>query len=443
MFSFIDSANKTKSVIYLLMILLITIWVGFALWYLMIWAQYNNLNIESENTQSNIEKEYNKASEIDFEANTNKWSEVIDFEMLWSGYIIYKGNIYQNWKIVTNDVANFSVINEVYSQDSKWIYAWWRINNSINKNKFELLNKMYAYDDNSIYYYGQKVPITYEGDVTIYDDTFIRVWDKVIFKDKVISWADSESFEIIKSEWTYSELVTTYSKDKNYVYRLGEKISWADPLSFKAITSSISTDKDNIFFKNEVFYWNKLTSIIDRDSLEVVRKSILKDKNWYYIWLFKIEDITNKKIENLRWNYIYDSPYIKSIEFSWKTNIVEWADYESFEVLDEHVAKDKEFVYSKHKKIEYIDVKSFEILDNEYQYSKDKDTIYSYLKPIKWDVDYNSFEVLWNGYAKDKNNLYKLSKIVEWIDSETFEVLDEDIRYFKDKDWVYYGWKKL
>ena len=66
-----------------------------------------------------------------------------------------------------------------------------------------------------------------------------------------------------------------------------------------------------------------------------------------------------------------------------------------------------------------------------------------------WISDLESFEIINEGYAKDKNFVYSYSsysygwvfKKIEWLDSESFEIINEG--YAKDKNFVYYSWEEI
>ncbi len=66
-----------------------------------------------------------------------------------------------------------------------------------------------------------------------------------------------------------------------------------------------------------------------------------------------------------------------------------------------------------------------------------------------WSIDINTFEVLNEKYRKDKNNVYRTHirknmslEIVDWVDSESFKVLDYDssFDYPTPKGYTYF-WK--
>lgn len=115
------------------------------------------------------------------------------------------------------------------------------------------------------------------------------------------------------------------------------------------------------------------------------------------------------------------------------------ANQETFEVLNIFYAKDDKLVYVDGDKVEDIDVNSFEVI--EHGYSKDKNGIYFGEKKVE-GIDANSVEVLGRVYIKDGRNVYYMENKIPLVDSNGFEFIGEN--YFKDlKGNVYYSGKKV
>lgn len=101
-------------------------------------------------------------------------------------------------------------------------------------------------------------------------------------------------------------------------------------------------------------------------------------------------------------------------------NKIKKADPKTFVALNSFVAKDKNNTYYSTRIIDYIDSKTVEIFEDNSSFIKDKDRVYYSLEPIE-GVDIDSFKYLGYGYMKDKNNAYYNGKIIEGADAETFE----------------------
>lgn len=120
--------------------------------------------------------------------------------------------------------------------------------------------------------------------------------------------------------------------------------------------------------------------------------------------------------------------------------------------------KDENFVYygeittreSSLKKLDNIDPNSFELINK--FYSKDKNRVYRLNEYEPWitgvsileDSDPATFKLLQEDgfiYGKDKNNVYYEWKKIQGADTETFQILDYP--YSKDKNNVYYSYEGI
>lgn len=114
------------------------------------------------------------------------------------------------------------------------------------------------------------------------------------------------------------------------------------------------------------------------------------------------------------------------------------ANLETFEVLTEHIAKDKYYIYYEGKKQPKIDTKSFYI---ENGIPKDKNFAYSFdyhLVPLKY-VDAKSYETLANHYesywSRDCKNYYRNEKKVN-VDRASFVLINKWFSKDKNKTYV-------
>lgn len=117
------------------------------------------------------------------------------------------------------------------------------------------------------------------------------------------------------------------------------------------------------------------------------------------------------------------------------------ADGKTFEEIDMHHFKDKNYVYYDNRIIEKADPKTFEYIGNSYY--RDKSNIFYFGKPI--NVDIETFQIIKNShsYAKDKNYVYDGTIITEIKHPDTFEFIDYEYSDFftKDTEYVYAGGK--
>jgi len=120
--------------------------------------------------------------------------------------------------------------------------------------------------------------------------------------------------------------------------------------------------------------------------------------------------------------------YKEGLIFYQNEDWVYGTDIKSFEVLGYGYAKDKNFAYYQDKQIWGSDPKTFEYLDG--RYSRDKNTAYLNDEKLKGS-DPSTFEYLDGGYAKDNNYIYYGNrvdlKITEGINTSNFKVLVNSI----------------
>lgn len=236
----------------------------------------------------------------------------------------------------------------------------------------------------------------------------------------LIEGADLNTFEIISTDYLDSTLdpkqnpTLTYARDKNFLYRVGEKVLDADP-----------------------------------DTLVILGGGYIKDKNLVYSRGEKMEGSDSKTFEFLKYGYARDKNFVYLV---WQNKKIENSDGKSFEILNEDYARDSGAVYYKQKKLEGIDSITFEIVYQTYPdggapayssgYVKDKNSVLYQGLRIE-GADPATFGLIGYGvFAHDKNFVYgTMAKKLTWIDASTFKIVSSG--YFKDKNAVYYGEGKV
>ncbi len=129
----------------------------------------------------------------------------------------------------------------------------------------------------------------------------------------------------------------------------------------------------------------------------------------------------------------------------YEAELIEGSDEKTFEVLQQHYARDKNHVYHQEEVIEVVDPATFTIID--YNYQKDKNFVYyrdddiHVAFPFPFDVlkiveraNPSTFEVF-EGYARDDNHVYWGDLLIEGADVDTFEKVGQ--RNYKDKNYAY------
>ncbi|BBM52608.1 hypothetical protein JMUB3935_1587 [Leptotrichia trevisanii] len=302
--------------------------------------------------------------------------------------------------------------NEIYYKFSKEDETGFKVEN-VDLNTFKILNDKYAKDDKSIYFLGNKS-----------------------FED-----VDIKTFEVMPQY---------YSKDKNNVYRpINEwirEINGANPKTIKVLNQYYSKDDKNVFYDSDKILNADVNSFVVLDK----ENGYAKDKNLVYYFGKKIEGANPKTFE-----IISDGMYSKDDKNVYATvDIIKGADPQTFRRIPEtNYARDKNTLYyyfGDVKNLGKINEKDFKVLDNnlvkngnEMYYLGEKANIKNPEKfePIKVSDDKRIL------YGKDDENIYAVTsdekhgyfKVIKNADKDTFEVMEKDTRYSKDKNNVYYA----
>ncbi|WP_026749650.1 DKNYY domain-containing protein [Leptotrichia trevisanii] len=250
---------------------------------------------------------------------------------------------------------------------------------------------------------------------------------------------DIESFEPLKED---RELIGDYyAKDNKYVYFYGKKLKDVLPEGFETVKENYVKDSKNVY---------KIEAEIT-DSIPISSDNKINTKK---ISLDGLDVKTFRALEN--------SKDVTSIDyFVDKNNIyyayedlekIQGADKNSFEVLGNYIAKDKNNVYYNGKKMENVDSKSFKNFGN--FIGKDKNRVFYITgnEDIK-DADAESFEIMGDTrYFRDKNNIFVIKYSNDFpdgegfiklpnIDRNSFITLSEE--FGKDKNGIYYIGEKI
>ena len=302
--------------------------------------------------------------------------------------------------------------NEIYYKFSKEDETGFKVEN-VDLNTFKILNDKYAKDDKSVYFSGNK------------------------------------SFEDVDIK-TFKVLPNYYSKDKNNVYRpINEwirKINGANPKTIKVLNQYYSKDDKNVFYDSDKILNADINSFVVLEG----DHSHAKDKNSVYYSGEKIEGANPKTFK-----IISDGMYSKDDKNVYAAvDIIKGADPQTFRRIPEtNYARDKNNLYyyfGDVKNLGKINEKDFKVLDNdlvkngnEMYYLGEKVNIKNPEKfePIKISDDKYIL------YGKDDENIYVVTsdekygyfKAIKNADKDTFEVMEKDTRYSKDKNNVYYA----
>ena len=285
---------------------------------------------------------------------------------------------------------------------------------------FEVLPQYYSRDKNNVYRpineWIHKINGANPKTIKVLNEFYSKDDKNVYYDmDKILD-ADVNSFEITGKE-------RYYAKDKNSVYYLGEKIEGANPKAFKIISDgSYSKDDKNVYAGLEI-----VKGADPQTFKEIFGTNYARDKN----------------------NFYYYYGYVKNLG---KIN------EKNFKVLDYYLVKNGNEMYYAGEKVNIKNPDKFEVIktsdDNDILYGKDDENIYvvtsdekhGYFKAIK-NADKDTFEVMEKDtrYSKDKNNVYYAGYNVvqlQGVDKNSFTIGEEN-GFSYDKKNVYYAGRKL
>ena len=307
----------------------------------------------------------------------------------------------------------------------------------------------YVKKDNAVYYkYSEEDDSEFKVE-NVDLNTFKILNDKYAKDDKSVYFSGNKSFEDVDSK-TFEVLPNYYSKDKNNVYRpINEwihKINGANPKTIKALGYFYSKDDKNVFYGSDKILNADVNSFVVLEG----DHSYAKDKNSVYYSGEKIEGANPKTFK-----IISDGMYSKDDKNVYATvDIIKGADPQTFRRISEtNYARDKNNLYyyfGDVKNLGKINEKDFKVLNsdlikngNEIYYLGEKANIKNPEKfePIKVSDDKHIL------YGKDDENIYVVTsdekhgyfKAIKNADKDTFEVMEKDTRYSKDKNNVYYA----
>ena len=250
---------------------------------------------------------------------------------------------------------------------------------------------------------------------------------------------DIESFETLRDN--KGLIGDYYAKDNKNVYLYGKKLKDVLPEGFEIVKENYVKDSKNVY---------KIEAEIT-DSIPISSDNKINTKK---ISLDGLDVRTFRALENRKdvtsIDYFVDK---NNIYYAYENlEKIQGADKNSFEVLGNYIAKDKNNVYYKGRKMENVDSASIKTFGN--FIGKDKNRVFYITgnEDIK-DADAESFEIMGDTrYFRDKNNIFVIKYSNDFpdgqgfiklpnIDRNSFITLSEEIG--KDKNGVYYIDEKI
>ena len=325
------------------------------------------------------------------------------------------------FKVENVDLKTFKILNDKYAKDDKSVYFLGNKSfEDVDSKTFEVLPDNYSKDKNNVYSpineWIQKINGANPKTIKVLSQYYSKD-DKNVFynSDKILN-ADINSFVVLEGDHSHA-------KDKNSVYYSGEKIEGANPKTFKVISDgSYSKDDKNVYAGLEI-----VKGADPQTFKEVSGTNYARDKNNLYYYFGDVKNLGKINEKDFK---VLDSDLIKNWNEMYylgeKVNIKNPEKFEPIKVSD-----DKRILYGK---------------DDENVYAVTSDEKHGYFKVIK-NADKDTFEVMEKDtrYSKDKNNVYYAGYNVVQLqdaDKNSFTVVeDEDFSY--DKKNVYYAGRKL
>lgn len=321
---------------------------------------------------------------------------------------------YFNWYFI--EYANTQThqeLKETLRHNQPDIDAWWNRDETFYQ-ALDPLSDDYYTDGNRVYYFFDKDKS--DAALRSYDyPYFFTIGDyKSYFSE--ISQGDQKTFNVLNEY---------YACDNNHIYHTFRAIN-ADHASFEVIAGHFAKDKDTVWYggypcKHKV----DLATFELIDYSPANRIFFAKDKNT----LFSVH--TSIRIGK----YKGYSKLLVQLKNS---------DIDTFTIINDIWAKDKNNVYRYGKIWKNIDATSFEFLftDSEFDsrsYAKDKNNLYdSNGKRIIKGIDGGSFEMLNEYWGKDKYVVYnfKSERIMKNLDAQSFRIIGNDGKA-EDKNYIF------
>ena len=197
-------------------------------------------------------------------------------------------------------------------------------------------------------------------------------------------------------------------------------------------------------------------------------KIYYKDKNFKSL-VFKVKESRNS--EQLRKEIFYpdmesfkildenyaidkDSVFFHNSNITRQNSDIENVDLGTFEIINEILSKDKNNVYkwssilTSDQTGDPLDIKTFSIIkspNGEINYVKDKNGIYDismlFAEKLEGIKDENTFRVLGDVYTEDKYNIYYYDVKIKNVDKSSFKSLGNG--YGRDKNNIFYNEKRM
>ena len=336
-------------------------------------------------------------------------------------YYKYSEEDDSEFKVENVDLGTFKILNDKYAKDRKNVYfSGNKSFEDVDSKTFEVLPQYYSRDKNNVYRpineWIHKINGANPKTIKVLNEFYSKDDKNVYYDSDKISNADVNSFVVLEGDHSYA-------KDKNTVYYSGEKIKGANPKTFKII-------EDGMYSKDDKNLYAAVDIIKDADPQtfrRIPETNYARDKNNLYYYFGDVKNLG--KINEKDFKFLDNNLVKNGNEMYYLGEKANIKNPEKFEPLK--ISDDKYILYGK---------------DDENIYVVTSDEKYGYFKAIK-NADKDTFEVMEKDtrYSKDKNNVYYAGYNVvqlQDVDKDSFVIADENA-FSYDKKNVYYAGRKL
>ena len=336
-------------------------------------------------------------------------------------YYKYSEEDDSEFKVENVDLGTFKILNDKYAKDRKNVYfSGNKSFEDVDSKTFEVLPQYYSRDKNNVYRpineWIHKINGANPKTIKVLNEFYSKDDKNVYYDLDKISNADVNSFVVLEGDHSYA-------KDKNAVYYSGEKIEGANPKTFKIIEDGMySKDDKNVYATVDI-----IKGANPQTFRRIPETNYARDKNTLYYYFGDVKNLGKINEKDFK---VLDNNLVKNgNEMYYLGEKVNIKNPEKFEPIK--ISDDKYILYGK---------------DDENIYVVTSDEKYGYFKAIK-NADKDTFEVMEKDtrYSKDKNNVYYAGYNVvqlQDVDKDSFVIADENA-FSYDKKNVYYAGRKL
>jgi DKNYY family len=338
------------------------------------------------------------------------------FKIILRDYCKDKDHVFYGNKILTDADPNTfiaAIDHEVYQGaacDKNRPY-WWGKEESISKvfekwrNYFEAHSELKNY-----WWHAEEKRINDPTPLKELGNGFATDGIKVYFKDISLDSVDAGTFKNLGDSFVADKNGLYSFASYHTGFLDGYKIKEGDPGTLRALSHNYFVDKNNAYQINWRGYANYAK--VDSATFEVLNTNFCKDKNHLYYNLKRKKGFDPQNARILNENYITDGRQIFFLDYL----IKEAVNPETCTAIHSDFLRDGKNLFFKHlKRNKKIHVESLVFLNFYFAKDKKRiyNYIEGFGLFELPDADYDSFEIVNDEEAKDKNNRYNAKELIQ------------------------------